>query len=129
MSRIIAACGNDCSACPRYVTHPFEKTEEELRHTAVLWNEIGYRDRVVSVEEIACTGCKPENWCRYRVAECCEKRSIQNCAQCEEYPCAKMRECFAVTKSFAPKCREACTRQEFDQLHRAFFEKEENLRQ
>ena len=23
--RIIAACGNDCSACPRYVAHPFEK--------------------------------------------------------------------------------------------------------
>ena len=34
--RIIAACGNDCSACPRYVAHPFEKTEEELHHTADL---------------------------------------------------------------------------------------------
>ena len=67
MSRILAACGNDCSACPRYVAHPYEKSPEELRHTAELWMRIGYRDRVVSNEEIACTGCKPENWCRYQV--------------------------------------------------------------
>ena len=37
MDRIIAACGNDCKACPRYIAHPYEKTEEELRHTAELW--------------------------------------------------------------------------------------------
>ena len=32
MEKIIAACGNDCSACPRYVKHPYEKTEAELIH-------------------------------------------------------------------------------------------------
>ncbi len=126
--RILASCGNDCSACPRYVKHPYEKTEEELLHTARLWMKIGYRDHVVSAEEIACTGCKPENWCRYHVVKCCEEKGIQSCASCPEYPCGRMRECFAVTKSFEPKCREVCTVQEFDRLHRAFFEKEENLR-
>ena len=59
--RIIAACGNDCSACHRYVGVSYEKTEEELHHTAEQWDKIGYRDHVVSNEEIACTGCKPEN--------------------------------------------------------------------
>ena len=24
MDRILAACGNDCSACPRYTAHPYE---------------------------------------------------------------------------------------------------------
>lgn len=33
MEKIIAACGNDCAACPRYVAHPYEKTDEELSHT------------------------------------------------------------------------------------------------
>lgn len=70
--RIIAACGNDCSACPRYVAHSFEKSEEELEHTADLWMRIGYRDHVVAIHEISCSGCKPENWCRYRVVRCCE---------------------------------------------------------
>lgn len=128
MSMIIAACGNNCSECPRYVKHPYEKTEEELLHTAELWMKIGYRDHVVSTDEIACSGCKPENWCRYQVVKCCEERGISNCAQCLDYPCERMRECFAVTRSFEPKCREVCTEQEFEQLHKAFFEKEENLR-
>ena len=86
MSRIIAACGNDCSACPRYVAHPYEKTEEELRHTAELWMKIGYRDHIVTNEEISCRGCKPENWCRYHVIRCCGDRNIDNCSQCESIP-------------------------------------------
>lgn len=45
----------------RYTSHPYEKTGEELHSTAELWQKIGYRDHVVTNEEIACTGCKPEN--------------------------------------------------------------------
>ena len=40
--RIMAACGNDCSACPRYIKEPYVKTEAELVHTAELWYKIGY---------------------------------------------------------------------------------------
>ena len=127
MEKIIAACGNDCSACPRYVKHPYEKTEAELRHTAELWMKIGYRDRVVSNEEISCTGCKPENWCRYHVAKCCNEHGIGTCGECREYPCERIQECFAVTKSFETDCRKACTEAEFRQLETAFFEKEKNL--
>ena len=126
--RIIAACGNDCSACPRYVKHPYEKTEEDLLHTAELWAKIGYRDHVVSIEEISCTGCRPENWCRFQVAGCCRERSVPNCSRCSNYPCEKLRECFTITKSFEPACKAACTAQEFEQLKRAFFEKEKNLK-
>ncbi|MBR2762367.1 MAG: DUF3795 domain-containing protein [Solobacterium sp.] len=127
MDNIIAACGNDCSACPRYVNPPYEKTGEELHHTAELWMKIGYRDHIVSNEEISCTGCKTENWCRYHVVRCCKEREIDTCGQCREYPCENIRECFAVTKSFEPMCRAVCTEAEFEQLRKAFFEKEKNL--
>ncbi|MBO6127760.1 MAG: DUF3795 domain-containing protein, partial [Pseudobutyrivibrio sp.] len=127
MEKIIAACGNDCAACPRYVAHPYEKTNEELRHTAELWMKIGYRDHLVTNEEISCTGCKPENWCRYRVVKCCVDRGIKTCADCREYPCDNIKECFEVTGSFIPKCREVCTDKEYQQLNTAFFEKEKNL--
>ncbi len=127
MKKIIASCGNDCAACPRYTAHPFEKTAEELRHTAELWLKIGYRDHLVSVEEIACMGCRPENWCRYQVAKCCEEKSIAACGQCAAYPCERIRACFAVTKSFEPACKSVCTEEEFEQLRKAFFEKEKNL--
>ena len=126
-TKIIAACGNDCAACPRYVAHPYEKTDEELARTAELWMKIGYRDHIVSNEEISCTGCKPENWCRYRIVKCCAERNVANCGACEEYPCAQVKDCFAVTKSFEPQCREVCTKKEYEQLKKAFFEKEKNL--
>ena len=127
MGKIIAACGNDCSACPRYVSHPYEKPEEKLRHTAELWMKIGYRDHVVTNEEIACTGCKAENWCRYHVVKCCEEKGIKTCADCSEIPCETLKECFAVTASFEPKSRLVCTDEEYERLKRAFFEKEKNL--
>ncbi|MCR4793864.1 MAG: nitroreductase family protein [Ruminococcus sp.] len=127
MDKIISACGNDCSACPRYIAAPYEKTEEELRHTAELWLKIGYRDRLVSNGEISCNGCKPENWCRYGVIKCCKEKAIRNCSECSDFPCDNMKECFAVTKSFEPKCREVCTDPEYEQLKTAFFEKEKNL--
>jgi len=98
-----------------------------LKHTAELWAKIGYRDHVVTNEEIACTGCKPENWCRYQVVKCCEEKGIQTCAECDAYPCENMKECFRITGSFEPACRRVCTDDEFGRLKRAFFEKEENL--
>ena len=126
--KIIAACGNDCAACPRYTKPPFEKTPEELHNTAVLWQKIGYRDRVVSNEEISCTGCSVENWCRYNIVKCVSGKNLENCGQCENYPCETIRECFKVTKSFIPACRAVCSDEEFDVMKRAFFEKEQNLK-
>ena len=127
MERILAACGNDCSACPRYSAHPYEKSEEELHHTAELWLKIGYRDHVVSNEEITCNGCKPENWCRYRVVRCCEEKGIKACSFCPEYPCENIKECFDVTASFEPKCRQVCSDTEYTVMKKAFFDKELNL--
>ena len=127
VNRILAACGNDCSACPRYVAHPYEKSEEELRHTAELWMKIGYRDHVVTNDEISCTGCKPENWCRYHVITCCEEKGIKNCASCPDYPCETIKECFEVTRFFEPKCRQVCSDTDYTILKKAFFEKEQNL--
>ncbi len=127
--RIIAACGNDCSVCPRYNKPPYQKTEKELRHTAELWMKIGYRDHVVTNEEIQCTGCKPENWCRYKVVKCTMEHGVDNCGMCPEYPCENIRECFEVTKSFEPMCKKMCTDEEYEIMRKAFFEKEKNLTQ
>ena len=40
-----------------------------------------------------------------------------------------MKECFEVTKSFEPKCRQVCTAEEYSRLKKAFFEKEQNLKE
>lgn len=125
--QIIAACGNDCAMCPRYTAPPFEKTEAELRRTAELWQRIGYRDRVVSVQEISCGGCGPNNWCRYNVIQCAAARKVATCGDCAEYPCDLIRACFEATQAFEPHCRKACADAEYEALRRAFYEKRENL--
>ena len=125
--KIIAACGNDCASCPRYVKPPYEKTEEQLRHTAELWYKIGYRDHVVTNGEIACTGCKIENWCRYQVIACVSEKGVEHCGKCPQYPCERILECFRVTESFEGACRRACGEGEYRRMERAFFEKEKNL--
>lgn len=127
MEKIMAACGNDCAACPRYNVPPYEKTEEQLCHTAELWFRIGYRDHIMSADEISCYGCSPQNWCRYRTVKCCQEKEIAHCGKCGAYPCGNLRDCFAVTESFIPNAQKACTEEEFEQLRKAFFEKEKNL--
>ena len=84
---------------------------------------------VVTNEEIACTGCKEENWCRYRLVKCVNEKHIAHCGQCENYPCDVMKACFTVTGSFIPTCKKVCTPEDFETLRKAFFEKEKNLTQ
>ena len=123
MVKILAACGNDCSACPRHLP----KTEEELKRTAELWEKIGYRDRVVSTEEISCVGCSPDNWCRYQIIQCVSEKEISDCGKCRQYPCAKIEECFETTRLFIPSCKKVCNLEEYQMLVSAFFEKKKNL--
>ena len=125
--KIIAACGNDCSECPRFNAPGYEKSSEQLHQTAVLWQKIGYRDTVVSNEEISCSGCKPNNWCRYGIAKCVAGKGIENCGECSDYPCFRFLECLKVTASFEPSCRKVCSEEEYRVLNKAFFEKELNL--
>lgn len=124
---VIAACGNDCASCPRYNSNGYEKTDEQLHNTAILWQKIGYRDHVANNDEISCSGCKTENWCRYGIVKCVFDKGLSNCGQCVDYPCERMRECLRITMSFEPKCREVCTDEQYRTISKAFFEKDRNL--
>ena len=119
--KIIAACGNDCAVCPRYNVPPYTKTAEELHHTAELWYKIGYRDHVVTNEEIACTGCKEENWCRYRLVKCVNEKHIAHCGQCGNYPCDVMKDCFTVTGSFISTCKKSLHTRGFRDIAQSIF--------
>ena len=125
--KIIAACGNDCAMCPRYIGKGYEKSADQLHQTAKLWMKIGYRDHVVSNEEIACTGCKKENWCRYKIVDCTDAHHVDHCGHCEKYPCSKILDCFKATETFLPSVKNVCTEEEYNQLFAAFFEKKKNL--
>lgn len=123
LENIIAACGNNCTICPRHLP----KTEEELRKTAELWHKIGYRDKIVTTDEIKCTGCTPKNWCRYDIIQCVNDKNFANCGQCGSYPCSHIEDAFHKTMQFEPACRKLCSQEEYEIMKTAFFEKRKNL--
>lgn len=65
MAEKITLCGDNCIECPRYNAH----SDKELKAVAELWYRVGWRDCVVSNEDIACNGCSSHKYLLQGVAE------------------------------------------------------------
>lgn len=120
-------CGDDCNVCPRYVATQ-SGSVEQLKKVASLWFRVGYRDKIVPPEELSCHGCFPRTWCdRMYVRTCAVKKGVKNCGKCESYSCEIVTKAFKQTASFAEKIKQKCSKTEYEQLKKAFFEKKKNL--
>jgi len=93
MERIIAYCGLTCSDCP---TFKATKTDDnvERKRIAELWTkEYGHPFKP---EDINCDGClstgtRVFNYCNVcEIRKCGQQRKVENCAQCDDYKCAKL---------------------------------------
>ena len=121
---IYSVCGDDCAVCPRYLA----RTEEELHQTAVFWHKVGWRDRVVSNEEIRCNGCGSRERCAFAILPCLKERNLERCKACDDYPCDKINRMHEGSAAKEALCRAACGDEAvFRMLSRAFYEKEKNL--
>lgn len=123
MEEKITLCGDNCIECPRYNAH----SEEELEAVAELWYRVGWRDTVVSNEEIRCTGCSSHKQCAYQLVECTKEHNVQKCNQCGEFPCEKLQDMLERSAKYQERCRMVCSEEEYAVLEKAFFEKERNL--
>lgn len=124
MEQIITPCGDNCSVCPRYTS----KTDKELQKVAELWYRVGWRDKIISLNEIICTGCSSHKTCTYGLIECIYRHDVSECNQCPELPCLRINDMLQKTKQYEKRCRDVCTESEFEILRQAFFEKEVNLK-
>lgn len=102
MEERITLCGDNCIECPRYNTH----TEAELRKVAELWYRVGWRDTVVSNEEIVCEGCSSHKACTYGLIV---QRSmvLKNVINVKSFRAIRLRACWNVQRSIrksAKKC-------------------------
>ena len=120
----ITLCGDNCIECPRYNAH----TDEELEAAAELWYRVGWRDHIVSNEEIACSGCSSHKQCTYQLVECTKVHGVEKCRQCREFPCGKIHDMLERSAAYQKKCRQVCTESEYQALEKAFFDKETNLK-
>lgn len=123
MEEMITLCGDNCMKCPRYNAN----SNEELEQVAKLWYRIGLRDTIVSTEEINCRGCSPHKQCAYQLFDCIEEHKVLKCNQCVAFPCEKIKNMLKKSKLYQEKCKEICSKQEYEALTEAFFNKEANL--
>ena len=124
MNEKITLCGDNCIECPRYNAH----SADELHKTAELWYRVGWRDEIVSNEEIACTGCSSHKQCTYHLVECIKEHNVEKCNQCAKFPCGKINDMLERSGEYQKRCKEVCYEEEYDMLEKAFFNKENNLR-
>lgn len=125
-SPVYSVCGDDCAVCPRFLA----RTDEELHETAVFWHKAGWRDHVVTNEEMRCTGCGCRKTCSFMLLPCLEAHQADCCKDCTEYSCAKISDMLKKSAEKQAQCRAACeSEEEYRMLCRAFYEKERNLRE
>ncbi|MDE5569323.1 MAG: DUF3795 domain-containing protein [Ruminococcus sp.] len=120
----ITLCGDNCIYCPRYNA----KTDDELAEVAKLWYRIGWRNKIVSNEEIKCDGCSSHKNCTYQLVECVKSHKVEKCNQCTEFPCSKIETMLLRSDEYKKKCQKVCNKKEYTMLEKAFFNKEENLK-
>lgn len=120
----ITLCGDNCLECPRYLA----KTEEELNRVAELWYRVGWRDTIVSHNEISCTGCSSHKNCTYQLVECVHEHKVEKCNQCSEFPCDKINDMLKRSCEYKEKCKSVCSQEEYERLEKSFFHKLENLK-
>lgn len=126
MSTIISVCGDCCSECPRYLA-TLNNSSTELERVAQLWFRLGFRDRVVSADEIKCNGCQKKPDCSYGLTNCEHLIGKENCGECKFFPCAKFNAIFKKSDLGDETCKLKCNADEYLQLKRAFFNKKETL--
>lgn len=122
---VYSVCGDDCAVCPRYLA----KTDEELHATAEFWYRAGWRDHVVTNDEIRCTGCGCRPSCSFMLLPCTREHHVSWCKECSEFECEKVKDTFVRSAAKMEQCRQACeSEEEFQMFVRAFYEKEKNMR-
>ncbi|MCM1188988.1 MAG: DUF3795 domain-containing protein [bacterium] len=124
MEEKITLCGDNCIECPRYNAH----SEQELNAVAKLWYRIGWRDSILTNEEIQCTGCSSHKECTYQLVECTKSHNVEKCNQCHLFPCDRISDMLKRSRADQKKCKEICSPEEYTMLEKAFFHKENNLK-
>ncbi|MFZ5643827.1 MAG: DUF3795 domain-containing protein [Bacillota bacterium] len=93
MKKMIAYCGLVCSNCPTFLAT--QNDDDVAREkTAALYSRLYGFD--LKPEDINCDGCltvggRLLGYCKTcEIKQCCSKRSLENCAHCDERQCEKL---------------------------------------
>jgi hypothetical protein len=122
----IGFCGDDCNYCPRYLATQ-SGSEERFKKVAAIWRMVGWRDTEEPPEKLACHGCASVKICGLGIRECVIAKGIDNCGECTDYPCEKLRDIFKNNEKEAAICKGNFSKEDYEIFQRAFFSKKERL--
>src|SRR5512145_1246805 len=122
----ISVCGDVCDECPRYKATLTNDTAR-LEQLAELWFRLGFRDKILPPEELKCSGCHKEKACSHQLIGCEHLKGISNCGECTHFPCEKISVVFRKTADTDLLCRRKCSPDEYNEVVKAFFIKEQLL--
>jgi hypothetical protein len=123
---LIGACGDVCNRCHRYIATK-SGSKKKLWEVAELWFRLGLRDRVVSPEEIASTGCRTGNSCRCETVKCADRHAVNNCGDCRKYACTRIKKAFTRTARLAKKLKKVLNKKEYRQFEISALRKKQVL--
>ena len=122
----MGCCGDVCEICPRF-TATQSGHVKNLRKVAVLWRIVGWWEDTESPKELTRHGCASISHCDLRVRECVLGKSIENCGQCTEYPCARLLAIFEQNEKDADIYKTQFSAKDYQIFQKAFFSKKERL--
>ena len=97
--QIISYCGDLCNECPRY-TATKSNSRKELEYLAELWYRLGFRDSIMDPEDMKCSGCSKEKECTEGINKCKHLENINNCGECQHFPCDNINRVFEKAEYF-----------------------------
>lgn len=122
----LAYCGDRCEFCPRYLA-TLSNDKDELKRVAILMKQAGWPHDFTNLDNNKCTGCEDINNCEYGLKECCTEMEVQNCGECPQYPCEKVKRAFEITDENAITFKNKFTKKEYETFNKAFFMKKKYL--
>jgi hypothetical protein len=93
MQPILTRCGYRCDLCLAYKPNVTQNPSNQTKLSDGWFNYYGFR---LPASEISCDGCMADNpklidqSCPVR--PCAIEKGLDNCAQCEQYVCEKLKE-------------------------------------
>jgi len=99
-NQMIAVCGLDCSGCDILQA----TNDPKIAQGIVDWFK-RERNEEVKIEDMRCLGCKgdrtkhwsPDCW----ILQCCvDKKGLEFCYECEDFPCEKLVEWSKTNKGY-----------------------------
>ncbi len=123
----LGACGDRCSVCPRYLA-TVNNDQEQFRRILEIYITMGHRPAGFDIKLLKCRGCRSVSACPHPdLKKCVETKKLDNCGQCETYPCPKINEVFAKTKEYFKKMKGKCSVAEIRRFEEAFAGKKKDL--